>query len=125
MAVSMLEHVNIRTPDLDATKRFFIEVVGLTEGPRPNFSFPGAWLYCGGVPVIHLVGDVARPRREGSGSVDHVAFGATDFDGFVARLKANDVPFQVRDVPGGEIRQIFVHDPNGVKVEINFRRHGA
>lgn len=121
MTVSALEHVNIRTPDLEATRRFFIEVVGLEDGPRPNFAFPGAWLYCGGTAVIHLIGDADRPRQEGSGTVDHVAFGATDYAGFVERVKAQGIAHEVRDVPGGEIRQVFVHDPNGVKVEINFR----
>ena len=98
MAVTMLEHVNIRTPDLEATRRFFIDVIGIEEGPPPNFSFPGA--------------------------VDHVAFGAADYEGFVAKLSARGVPHQVRDVPGQRIRQVFVHDPNGVKVEINFRLDG-
>jgi len=121
MAISTLEHVNIRTPDLEATRRFFVEVIGLEEGPRPAFGFPGAWLYCGDTAVIHLIGDTSRPTREGSGTVDHVAFGATDFAGFVDRLERHGTPYEVRDVPGGEIRQVFVHDPNGVKVEINFR----
>ena len=125
MAVTMLEHVNIRTPDLEATRRFFIDVIGLEEGPRPNFAFPGAWLYCGGVPVVHLIGDGGRPPRQGSGAVDHVAFGAADYEGFVAKLSARGVPHQVRDVPGQRIRQVFVHDPNGVKVEINFRLDGG
>ena len=120
MTIKALDHVNIETADVDATVAFFTDVIGLTNGDRPNFQFPGAWLYCGGRAVIHLVG-TAKATGSGTGIIDHVAFEADDFDGMAAKLEARGLDFTKRDVPGGELRQIFVLDPNGVKLELNFR----
>ena len=118
MTIKSLDHVNIVTPDLDETVRFYERFIGLRKGDRPNFSFPGAWLYCGDVPVVHLIG--REPEGKGTGVVDHVAFGAEDIRGFVKRARKEKFDYEVRDVPGGHIRQMFVYDPNGVKIELNF-----
>lgn len=120
MAITALNHVNIVTGDLEATRRFYSDVIGLTDGDRPSFQFPGAWLYCGDEAVIHLVGVDDQPD-EGTGTIDHVAFEAKGIDGMIDLLEGRGVPFHVRDVPGREIRQVFLHDPNGVKIELNFR----
>jgi catechol 2,3-dioxygenase-like lactoylglutathione lyase family enzyme len=118
MSIRSLDHVNIVTPDLDETVRFYERFIGLRNGERPNFTFPGAWLYCGDVPIIHLIG--REPDAPGTGVVDHFALGATDIKGFVTRARQEGFDYEVRDVPGGRIRQMFVFDPNGVKVELNF-----
>ena len=120
MAITALNHVNIVTGDLEATRRFYSDVIGLTDGDRPSFQFPGAWLYCGDEAVIHLVGVDDQPD-EGTGTIDHVAFEAKGIDDMIELLEGRGVPFHVRDVPGREIRQVFLHDPNGVKIELNFR----
>ena len=120
MAITALNHVNIVTEDVEATTRFFADIIGLEDGDRPPFEFPGAWLYCGGEAVIHLVGVDNQPEQ-GTGTIDHVAFEANGITDMVKDLEARDIPFQVRDVPGREIRQVFLHDPNGVKIELNFR----
>ena len=120
MAITALNHVNIVTGDLEATRRFYSDVIGLTDGDRPSFQFPGAWLYCGDEAVIHLVGVDDQPD-EGTGTIDHVAVEAKDIDDMIELLEGRGVPFHVRDVPGREIRQVFLHDPNGVKIELNFR----
>jgi len=120
MAITALNHVNIVTGDLEATRRFYSDVIGLTDGDRPSFQFPGALLYCGDEAVIHLVGVDDQPD-EGTGTIDHVAVEAKDIDDMIELLEGRGVPFHVRDVPGREIRQVFLHDPNGVKIELNFR----
>ena len=120
MAITALNHVNIITDDLDATRKFYADVIGLIDGDRPSFQFPGAWLYIADEAVIHLVGVDDQPD-EGTGTIDHVAFEANGINDMVAMLEGREIPFNVRDVPGREIRQVFLHDPNGVKIELNFR----
>ena len=120
MAISALNHVNIITDDLDATRKFYSDVIGLIDGDRPEFPFPGAWLYITDEAVIHLVGVDDQPV-EGTGTIDHVAFEAHGINDMEAMLEERNIPFHVRDVPGRDIRQVFLHDPNGVKIELNFR----
>jgi catechol 2,3-dioxygenase-like lactoylglutathione lyase family enzyme len=122
MSVGMLDHFNIRTRQLDATVRFYQDILGLENGDRPNFSFPGAWMYSEGRPVVHLV-DISptdEQQKPDSGVVHHVAFASRDFNGMKARLQSNGMAFDTRQVPGGELWQIFVRDPNGVMIELNY-----
>jgi catechol 2,3-dioxygenase-like lactoylglutathione lyase family enzyme len=122
MSVGVLDHFNIRTRDLASTVRFYEDVLGLEKGPRPNFAFPGAWMYSEGKAVVHLV-DIAgtsEPQKPDSGVVHHVAFASLGFDGMQQRLKSKGMPFEARQVPGGELWQIFVNDPNGVMIELNY-----
>ena len=132
MGVQILEHVTIRCAQLRRTRDFYVELMGLTEGDRPAFPFRGHWLYLGGVPVVHLVEasdsagawarDIVIPKaEEGTGSFDHVAFRGDDFQAMRNRLKEAGVIFKERIVPGGQLSQLFVPDPEGVLVEINFR----
>ncbi len=138
MALS-LNHISIRTLDLEATRRFYVDALGLAIGPRPEFPFPGLWLYQGpptayANAAVHVIGidpkdasgleqylggrDAASLR--GSGAVDHVAFFATDLTGTLSRLRRQGVPHREREVPGLGLHQVFVDDPNGVVVELNF-----
>ena len=121
-SVGVLDHFNIRTRKLTETVRFYESVLGLEKGPRPNFAFPGAWMYSEGKAVVHLVDISAtnEPQKPDSGVVHHVAFASTGFDGMADRLKSRGVPFEARQVPGGELWQIFVNDPNGVMIELNY-----
>jgi catechol 2,3-dioxygenase-like lactoylglutathione lyase family enzyme len=122
MSVGVLDHFNIRTRNLAETVRFYEDVLGLEKGPRPNFAFPGAWMYSEGKAVVHLV-DIAatsEPQKPDSGVVHHVAFASRGFDDMKQRLKAKDMRFEARQVPGGELWQIFVDDPNGVLIELNY-----
>ena len=122
VSVGVLDHFNIRTRKLNDTVRFYESVLGLEKGPRPNFAFPGAWMYSEGKAVVHLVDISAtdEPQKPDSGVVHHVAFVSTGFDGMSQRLKSRGMPFDARQVPGGELWQIFVNDPNGVMIELNF-----
>ncbi len=138
MALS-LNHFSIRTLDLAACQRFYVEVLGLQVGPRPPFPFPGLWLYAGPTDnyanaVVHIIGidrndpeglkqylgDRAETSLHGTGAVDHVAFFATGLAETLARLTALGVASRERTVPVLDLHQVFVDDPNGVVVELNF-----
>ena len=122
MSVGVLDHFNIRTRDLGATVRFYEDVLGLEKGPRPNFAFPGAWMYSEGRAVVHLV-DISptdEAQKPDSGVVHHVAFVSRDFKGMKQRLQGKGIEFESREVPGGDLWQLFVRDPNGVMIELNY-----
>jgi catechol 2,3-dioxygenase-like lactoylglutathione lyase family enzyme len=141
MAMS-LNHFSIRTLDLDACERFYCEVLGLVVGPRPAFPFPGLWLYAGDTSVwanavVHIIGidrndpaglkaylgDRDEASLHGTGAVDHVAFFTTGLAETRARLQRLGVPSRERTVPSIGLHQVFVDDPNGVVVELNFPAH--
>jgi catechol 2,3-dioxygenase-like lactoylglutathione lyase family enzyme len=122
MSIGMLDHFNIRTRHLDDTVRFYEDILGLQNGDRPNFSFPGAWMYSDGRAGVHLVdiSPTSELQKPDSGVVHHVAFASRDFDGMKRRLQSKGMAFDTRQVPGGETWQIFVRDPNGVMIELNY-----
>src|ERR1700679_2677502 len=122
MGVGVLDHFNIRTRKLAETVRFYEDILGLENGERPNFSFPGAWMYSEGKPVVHLVDISPTEERKNpdSGVVHHVAFASRDFAGMKQRLQSRGMAFDTRQVPGGDLWQIFVDDPNGVMIELNY-----
>jgi len=122
MSVGLLDHYNIRTGNLEQTVSFYEAVLGLTNSDRPNFSFPGAWLYSDGRAVVHLI-DVsgqAEPAKTGTGAIDHIAFVSRGFEAMKAHLETTGYEYQARVVPGGALWQIFVRDPNGVLLELNY-----
>jgi catechol 2,3-dioxygenase-like lactoylglutathione lyase family enzyme len=122
MSVGVLDHFNIRTRKLAETVRFYEEILGLKNGDRPNFAFPGAWMYSEGKPVVHLVdiSPTSEPQKPDSGVVHHVAFVSRGFSAMKDRLKSKGMAFDSRQVPGGDLWQIFVNDPNGVMIELNY-----
>ena len=122
VSVGVLDHFNLRTRKLADTVRFYEDILGLEKGARPNFAFPGAWMYSEGKPVVHLV-DISttdEPQKPDSGVVHHVAFISQGFAGMRQRLKSKGMEFDSRQVPGGDLWQIFVTDPNGVMIELNY-----
>ena len=131
MPLSRMEHLLVLTDDLEATRDFYCEVLGLEAGERPPLEFPGYWLYLEGVPCVHVadreaysahaqtLGLAASPPAEGSGAVDHIAFAATDYEEIAARLERHGVEAIENTIPAAGLRQLFVRDPNGVRVEIN------
>jgi catechol 2,3-dioxygenase-like lactoylglutathione lyase family enzyme len=134
-----LNHYSIRTLDMEATRAFYEGVLGLTVGPRPDFPFPGLWMYRGdhgdiANAVVHIIGmDPADPvglkrylgdrdpsSLRGSGAVDHVAFFATGLVAMRAHLRQLGVSARERTVPNIGLHQLFLDDPNGVVVELNY-----
>jgi catechol 2,3-dioxygenase-like lactoylglutathione lyase family enzyme len=138
MGIRKLAHFSVRTTDMEASRRFYVDVMGFQEGFRPPFNFPGLWLYRGGdeadYGVVHIIGidpedpsglveylgDKAEEGLKGSGAVDHVAFLASDLPDMHRRLKAAALPYRERTVPGLGLHQVFVEDPSGVTIELNF-----
>lgn len=121
MPVQSFQHINTRSSDVERTKDFYVRVLGLRVGDRPPFASRGYWLYLNGHPVLHLVqrapGDA---HHEGGGNVDHLAFEATDLEGTRRLLAAESLPFREAVVPRDGTVQIFVRDPDGIQVELNF-----
>jgi catechol 2,3-dioxygenase-like lactoylglutathione lyase family enzyme len=121
-SVGVLDHYNIRTRKYPETVSFYEDVLGLTNGPRPNFAEPGAWLYSEGRAVVHLV-DLRpgeEPQKPDSGVVHHVAFVSRGFAAMKTHLAGKNIEFRTVEVPGNRLWQIFVRDPNGVVVELNY-----
>ncbi|MDE1179559.1 VOC family protein [Paraburkholderia sp.] len=116
-----LDHATIVTPDLDSTRRFFVDIAGLEAGARPPFGIAGDWLYANGRAVIHLV-DATIPAQTGRSvpRIDHIAFRIDTrhaWDALLSRLDGARVRYQIAEVPlSGEI-QVFVALAPGVVVE--------
>jgi catechol 2,3-dioxygenase-like lactoylglutathione lyase family enzyme len=134
-----LNHFSIRTADLDASRRFYADVLGLSVGPRPDFPFPGLWMYRGdhgdvANAVVHLIGidrsdpdglkkylgDRDEAALAGSGAVDHIAFFADGLAAMLAYLKRQSVAYRERTVPSIGLHQLFLEDPCGVVIELNY-----
>ena len=93
--------------------------MGLDAGSRPDLGFPGAWLYAGGKPILHVIG--GRPRSElRAGAIDHMAFSAVGLRATLAALDAQRLEYQCRQQTGSRVWQVFFHDPNHAKVELDF-----
>jgi catechol 2,3-dioxygenase-like lactoylglutathione lyase family enzyme len=130
MPLSKLDHVLVLTEDIEATRDFYRDALGLEVGDRPPLEFPGYWLYAKGVPCVHVADRTAYTAHSqstgipaslpgGTGALDHLAFSGDDHDEAVARLERSGVEAKRNTVPGIGMRQLFFEDPNGVKIEIN------
>ena len=119
MAIQGMNHFTVLTSDLDATLAFYCDLLGLRSGPRPPFNFPGAWLYSGSQAVLHVVAGRALPAQA-AGVIDHMAFTAQGLADTVAQLRAKDIGYDLRRLPGNGQWQLFFHDPDGARVELDF-----
>jgi catechol 2,3-dioxygenase-like lactoylglutathione lyase family enzyme len=126
MPLHGLGHALVLTDDLEATRAFYCDVLGFTAGERPPLPFPGYWLYLDGVACLHVaeraaydaeVDRMALPRA--IGPLDHLAFDAGGHEEIVARLDAAGVDAVSNEVPAAGLRQLFLADPNGVRIELN------
>jgi len=142
--MTKLDHCNIRTFDLDATIAFYTDIVELKDGAFPGTRAMGAWLYdASDRPILHLIaidpkdpeaalgrvrdrlgalgGDLDLEARNGTGVIDHIAFECDDYDKMKSKLESRGLVYTSSDVPSINLRQLFVNDPNGVTLELNFR----
>jgi catechol 2,3-dioxygenase-like lactoylglutathione lyase family enzyme len=132
--LTKLEHFLVMTHDVEGTRRFYRDVLGFSDGFRPDLGFLGAWLYLGDTPAIHIAEwasytahserlgiPVTRPAP-GTGPLDHVAFNGegANYDALRERLQQRGLSFHPHDSPAIGLRQIFLEDPNGLKLELNF-----
>lgn len=146
MKVKRIDHYSIRTLDVEASRKFYTEIIGLSVGPRPPFNFPGLWLYAetpptdldhaaGNYGIVHIMGvDLANPQglvdtlgyvdpdtlKGSTGALDHIALSVTGREGVVERCHRGNVSFFERTVPTLGLHQVFIKDPNGVTIELNF-----
>jgi len=126
MTVVGLNHFNIAAPAelIEDVRDFYVEVLGLRVGDRPNFARRGYWLYAADKPIIHLVVSDEKDVRTLGGAapsvVDHIAFSSKGLREFIERLKALKIQYEVVEVPLRKQVQIFIRDPAGVGVEMNF-----
>lgn len=122
MAIEALDHYTIQCESLAATRDFYCDVLGLEDGPRPDLGFAGHWLYCGGKPIVHLMPlRGGTGRDDGTGVFDHIAFRGGDPQAMIAQLRARNIEFRENWISDVGLHQIFLRDPNGVQVEMNFR----
>ena len=135
MTLVSLDHCSIRTAKLHETCEFFVDIIGLEVGFRPEFPFPGEFLYLGDQAVIHLVGidkedtsglintlggETDPEKLDGSGAIDHIAFRANNIEQMLKKLDENDFSYFQRKVTGMDLFQIFLKDPNGITIELNY-----
>ena len=134
MSIVELNHYLIRAASLEVSRNFYVEVLGMSEMDRPNFPFPGYWLGVNGAVQVHMAPDNI-PNRElyylgtpkgtvsgqpGTGSIDHVAFIATDYPSVLANLKKKGVAYRPRYLKDSKLFQVFIQDPDGITIELNF-----
>jgi len=119
MAIVGMNHFTVLAKDLAATKTFYMDLLGLTEGFRPDLGFPGAWLYCGNQAVLHIIAGRALPA-DPRGVLDHMAFSARDLPAVTATLDSSRIQYDLRRQNESGVWQLFCFDPNGARVELDF-----
>ena len=132
MPITELNHYFVRANDLEKTKDFYVDVLGFQVMERPRFPFHGYWLGVNGVAQIHMgphdvpnaqlyyLGTPRNAATDQTGVIDHIAFLATDPDAFKRRFEALNIAFRPRYQPEVALFQLFIKDPNGITIELNF-----
>jgi catechol 2,3-dioxygenase-like lactoylglutathione lyase family enzyme len=134
MPLSHIEHFLVAADDLDATRDWYARVLGMQSGPHPDFGFPVHWMYVNGVDIVHIgpsakqageiqkkyLGRTSQGAGAGTGAVDHIAFRATGLRAMLLHLKEEKIHFTQRRANGQALFQLFLFDPNGIKIELNY-----
>ena len=150
MKIRRIDHFSVRALDMEATQRFYTDILGFRVGPRPPFKFPGYWLFNGEPPkdlesagenfgILHIIGvdrndpqdlkdylgdfdleTIEAKLKACSGPLDHIALSATGRDEIAARCERNGVTYFERSVPSLGLHQMFIRDPNDIMIELNF-----
>ena len=134
MPLTHIEHFLVASDDIDATRDWYARVLGMTSGPHPDFGFPVHWMYLGELDVVHIgpsarmagaiqkqyLGRTSQGSEQGTGAIDHIAFRATGLRAMLEHLRTEQVKFTQRRANGQALFQLFFHDPNGIKIELNF-----
>jgi catechol 2,3-dioxygenase-like lactoylglutathione lyase family enzyme len=115
----------LRTSDLEGTRAFLEILLDLTPGYRPDFPFPGYWLYAGDEPVVHLVPGRGGPVDRSGETIDHIGFRLTDYDGILRKVGNLAIPHSLMNLPEIGERRIFVETPTGILLELVFRNADA
>jgi len=122
MQLNRLDHVNVKTANLDQMIKWYEDVLGMKSGARPPFPFPGAWMYAGDYPVAHLVGVDSQPAGQDP-TLEHFALSATGYASFLENLDRRNIDYRVGKVPGIDVTQVNVFDVDGNHIHIDFQNH--
>ncbi|MBW8904681.1 MAG: VOC family protein [Betaproteobacteria bacterium] len=139
MPVSHIEHFLVAADNIDATRDWYARVLGMQSGPHPDFGFPVHWMYVNDVDVVHIgpsakqaddiqkkyLGRTSQDSGTGTGAVDHIAFRATGLRAMLEHLRREKVAFSQRRANGQALFQVFLYDPNGIKIELNYAAEEA
>ena len=117
--IHAMNHFTLIAEDLTHTLDFYVGMLGLEAGHRPDLGFPGAWLYANGQAILHVYSDRPMPASR-AGVIDHMAFSARGLKDVKARFDARGWKYDLRQQRGSGIWQLFCFDPNGAKVELDF-----
>ena len=123
MRIEQLAHVNIRTTQLDVMIDWYTNVLGLKTGRRPNFPFPGAWMYAGEYPFVHLVG-IKGPAAVGSEvklKLEHFSLLARGGAEFIEKLEAEGIKYHRAELPDFNLCLINIWDPDGNHIHVDFK----
>ena len=134
MRLTHIEHFLVAADDIDATRDWYARVLGMQPGPHPDFGFPVHWMYVGGVDIVHIgpsaknagdiqkkyLGRTSQDAGSGTGAIDHIAFRATGLRAMLKHLQKNEISFTQRRANGQALFQMFLYDPNGIKIELNY-----
>lgn len=120
-----LGHVTLRSADFDRTEHFYCDLLGLCVGPRPSLAVPGRWFYVGDEAVVHVLPRAVPAPDDTRGAIDHFALNARNWPAFESRLRAAGLPFERKRLADTEVWQVFLTDPDNVRVELYFAREGA
>lgn len=119
MKLQRLDHVHIRTPNLADLAAWYVRILGLKTGYRPEFSNSGYWLYMGDLPIVHLAqGDQEQPEK--APKLGHFALRATGFKDFLTTLDVNHITYDLFKVTDINIIQVNIYDPEGNALHIDF-----
>jgi catechol 2,3-dioxygenase-like lactoylglutathione lyase family enzyme len=118
--ISRIDHINITADSVvvERCRRFYVDVLGFTEGHRPSFASAGYWLYAADEPLVHLT--VAEAHQAPGSACDHVAFACCGLEHCIERLQSAGVDFTRSHVPASRAVQLFLTDPSGLRLELQF-----
>lgn len=121
MAAVAMNHFTILTNDLEGTVAFYADLLDLHPGDRPPFKFPGAWLYAkdGREPILHVIAGQDSSVLV-KGVIDHMAFTGRNLAGTLVKLESRGIRYDLRQLPGWGTWQLFFHDPNNARIELDF-----
>jgi len=139
MPISHIEHFLVASDDIDATRDWYARVLGMKSGAHPDFGFPVHWMYVDNIDIVHIgpsakqageiqkkyLGRTSQKSEAGTGALDHIAFRATGLRQMLEHLKREKVPFSQRRANGQALFQLFLYDPNGIKIELNYAAQEA
>jgi catechol-2,3-dioxygenase len=119
MEIKLLEHINLQTADMDRLEKWYIQILGLEKGYRPPFDVSGTWLYSGDVPMVHLL-EVKETPHVTEPRIEHFCMRASGLKTLLARLESEDIPSRILRVPELRILQVYLTDPDGNNMHIDF-----